>query len=157
MKRNQFSDVTFEERLESALKNCITTKTCCLEWQGAKAGRGLYPVIRDRNSKPVRVSRVMLERSGIKRPTDKHVACHKCDNPNCVEPTHLFWGTVQENAIDMVNKNRQGIITPEHRQKMNEANRKRMLDPVHRAYIMKDLVRNENGRWQRKGETNDRT
>ena len=152
MNRNQFSDVTFDERLELALKKCINTDTGCLEWQGAKAGRGLYPVIRDRNSKQERVSRIMLERSGRKRPTDKHIACHKCDNPNCIEPTHLFWGTVQENALDMVEKNRQGIITPEHRRKMIDANSKRMLDPVHRAYIMKDLVRDDNGRWKRKDQ-----
>jgi hypothetical protein len=52
----------------------------------------------------------------------------------------------------MVKKNRQGIITPEHRRKMIDANSKRMLDPVHRAYIMKDLVRDDNGRWKRKDQ-----
>lgn len=150
MKRNQYSDITFEQRLETALKSCIRTSEGCLEWQGAKAGRGRYPVIRDENSKPKRVSRVMLEKSGRLRPSDKHLACHVCDNPNCIEPAHLFWGTVQENALDMVKKNRQGIITLEHRQKMDEANRKRMSNPEHRAYIMKDLVRDENGRWKRK-------
>jgi hypothetical protein len=152
MNRNQFSDVTFEERLQLALEKCIRTDNGCLEWQGAKAGRGLYPVIRDRNSKQERVSRIMLERSGRQRPSDKHVACHVCDNPNCIDPDHLFWGTVQENALDMVKKNRQGIITPEHRRKMIDANSKRMLDPVHRAYIMKDLVRDDNGRWKRKDQ-----
>lgn len=150
MIRNQYSDVTFEERLTVALTKCIRTENGCLEWQGAKAGRGLYPVIRDRDSKQERVSRIMLEQSGKPRPSTKHLACHTCDNPNCVEPEHLFWGTVQENAIDMVKKNRQGVITPEHRHKMDEANRKRMSNPEHRAYIMKDLVRDENGRWKRK-------
>jgi hypothetical protein len=36
----------------------------------------------------------------------KLLACHKCDNRLCVNPTHIFWGTNKDNMQDALNKGR---------------------------------------------------
>ena len=107
------------ERLDERI---VRTDSCWI-WTGAKAGRGLYPVIRDENHVQIRVSRLMLELSGKPRPSSKHVACHVCDNPSCVNPDHLFWGTTQENALDASRKGRSNIPRGEHLEKIRASAR----------------------------------
>ena len=37
---------------------------------------------------------------------DGMFVCHKCDNPSCINPNHLFVGTVKDNAKDRKDKGR---------------------------------------------------
>lgn len=37
---------------------------------------------------------------------DGMVICHKCDNPSCVNPNHLFIGTIKDNNLDKEAKGR---------------------------------------------------
>jgi hypothetical protein len=40
---------------------------------------------------------------------DGYCVCHTCDNRRCANPSHLFVGTAQDNAVDATRK---GRITP---------------------------------------------
>lgn len=90
-----------KERLE---KRLIKTNDCW-GWTGPKDTNN-YGSFRIGN-KTFRASRVswMIYRGPI---YDGLCVLHKCDNPICVNPEHLFLGTMKDNSQDMIKKNRQG-------------------------------------------------
>jgi hypothetical protein len=78
--------------------------TPCLEWQAGcdKNGYGKFSL----GGKAVRAHRAAWEIAHGPIPEGK-LACHKCDNPSCVDDDHLFLGTDADNMADRDAKERQ--------------------------------------------------
>jgi hypothetical protein len=49
-------------------------------------------------------SRLALMLNGVS--IDGLIACHKCDNPPCINPDHLYAGTFSDNTRDAVSRKR---------------------------------------------------
>ncbi len=63
-----------------------------------------YPYIR-RNGKKSNISRYVWRLRFDPIPRGMCI-CHKCDNPKCINPEHLFLGTHKDNSQDMARKGR---------------------------------------------------
>lgn len=78
----------------------------CWKWRGLThpAGYGVIdlPFGEARYLKPHRLAYYLAFRQ---HPADLFV-CHRCDNPPCCNPAHLFLGTAADNARDMIDKGR---------------------------------------------------
>ena len=91
--------------IDMFLKKVSKTETCWLWTAGKdKDGYGQFWSIPDK--KGHKAHRIAYELYVGIIP-DGMLVCHKCDNPSCVNPDHLFLDTYQGNMNDKVNKNRQ--------------------------------------------------
>lgn len=84
-------------------KNLGIRPSGCWEWIGAVNGAG-YGHLQHRGKKLL-AHRLAYEWHYGPIPKGQ-VVCHRCDNPICANPEHLFLGTQKDNVRDMVRKGR---------------------------------------------------
>lgn len=101
---------SLEERLEH--HGWTVTETGCWEWAGRRLGNRYGQITVNKGRQMLAHRAAYLAWVG---PLDgpKTFVCHRCDNPPCINPAHLFSGTSQENFDDMVAKKRAFWHQPE--------------------------------------------
>lgn len=109
-KRQQWLEQTHRDSLARQLSNYEVVKSGCWIWQGAVfTYKNKLPYGQSRkNGKPITAHRLFYQEHTGPVP-DGVCVLHKCDNPRCVNPEHLFLGTNLDNTRDMIAKGRQGF------------------------------------------------
>lgn len=113
----------------------------CWLWTGSRNSGG-YGVMK-RLGKQVSAHRISWQLARGTIPPDLHVL-HRCDNPACVRPEHLFLGTNQDNIADRIAKQRPGGRPPTGSERLSRRKR-----PKPRVLSIKfgDLVTYRGERW----------
>lgn len=89
---------------ETFLGRIKISENGCWEWQHSKDKRGYGKI--SIKGKSWRSHRYAYQY--YKGEIGELSVLHKCDNPPCCNPDHLFLGNTYENAIDMLKKGRGG-------------------------------------------------
>ena len=84
-------------------------KSGCWIWQGGKTDCNYGHICIE--GAHLYVHRVSAMLSGLLDKKSRLLVCHKCDNPPCFNPDHLFVGTHKANTADMLRKGRGSRLT----------------------------------------------
>jgi len=103
----------------------VGDKDDCWEWLAFKSIAGYGRFSFDGKNIPAHRFSMMIvgeEINGL-------CVCHKCDNPGCVNPHHLFVGTQADNMRDAAKKGRMKRKKPTRKKYVFNAPERRILSP----------------------------
>lgn len=102
-KNNIRYGATMEQIQYELLGRIVVDARGCFNWKGWKCKKGYGTVVvNGKMKKAHRVSYAVFRREI----PDGLFVCHKCDNPSCINPAHLFLGTQLDNMRDCKAKGR---------------------------------------------------
>lgn len=93
------------ERFEAKFISCGVNS--CWNWKSRKNTSGYGSLTVKRKSVLAHIISYVLYNGPLKGLN----VLHTCDNPSCVNPAHLFLGTMGDNMRDMVQKRRHGSVS----------------------------------------------
>ncbi len=111
---------TEEQRFWSKVDKSGGDRACWL-WTAARTrrGYGVFHFNKKSDGSEVATRYAWHSVTGETLPTEIFL-CHHCDNPPCVNPSHLFKGSAKDNNDDMWRKGR-GSCGPKHAEIMRQA------------------------------------
>jgi hypothetical protein len=89
--------------LNDLLVHTTMSETGCMEWQRARTSAG-YSQIWD--GEKVQYAHRIVCKIVHGEPAEKQEVMHSCDNPSCINPDHLTWGSRKDNMVDASQKGR---------------------------------------------------
>lgn len=130
-----FQTMPTQDRLKAT--TVVNTVSGCWEWQGSKHngyGRTIVGSRKDGTRHTISAHRLAYETWKGTIPVGFEV-CHKCDNPSCINPDHLFIGTRQDNINDRERKGR-NVVKVGEEQARSKLTKKNVKDARwERAYV----------------------
>lgn len=99
----------------------------CIEWQGSRNAKG-YGRIGQKIA-----NRIFWEHNHGPIPKGLCIL-HKCDNPSCVNESHIYLGTKKQNADDMFER---GRVTRKHESNGRHRLTKCQVDEIRKTFVRK--------------------
>ncbi|MGN5127341.1 HNH endonuclease signature motif containing protein [Aeromonas sp. 30P] len=109
--RKSIADIKYVHQLKTKFERKIgdVNATGCMEWQGSLNFEGYGQLSFEGKTWAAHRLAYEFAHGAIPQDALKWWVLHRCDNPACCNPEHLYLGNAKDNAADMIDRKRQRI------------------------------------------------